>query len=103
MRQRCQQLAAGVILTLFVCFAAGCGSDKNPKEPVLAEAWAGPITLNLRAELDPRSKVIATAKHRDHLDVLQVRRRFVRVRTEDGKQGWTEMRNLLNAEQVEAL
>ncbi len=101
MRQHCQQLT---IVALLVAFAAGCNSGpKQSKEAVIAEAWTGPITLNLREQLDPRSKIVATASHGDKLEVLQIRRRFVRVRTADGKQGWTEMRNLLNTEQIEAL
>jgi hypothetical protein len=104
MRLRCQQLAISVVLVVLALAVSGCGSaSKERREPVLAEAWTGPITLGLRDEIDPRSKVVATTKHGQKLEVVQIRRRFVRVRTEDGKTGWTEMRNLLNPEQVEAL
>src|SRR5689334_6680915 len=104
MRHRCQQLAIGVFLAWISFAASGCGSGNKPRqEPVLAEAWTGPITLGLREEISPRSRVIATTRHGQTLEVVQVRRRFVRVRTEDGKTGWTEMRNLLNTEQIEAL
>ncbi len=90
---------AAVLLTL-----AGCESGaKKKREPSLATAFAGPVTLNLRAEIDPRSKNVASAKHGEKLEVLQVRRRFVRVRTSRDEEGWTEMRNLLGPEQMEAL
>lgn len=42
-------------------------------------------------------------KHGDQLDVMQTRRRFVRVRTDKGVDGWTDMRNLLSKDQMDAL
>ena len=65
--------------------------------------FAGPVTLNLRAEVTPASKNVASATHGEKLEVLQIRRRFVRVRTPRGDEGWTEVRNLLGPEQMEAL
>ena len=47
--------------------------------------------------------MIASAKHGDKLDIVQVRRRFVRVRTPDGQKGWTDSRNLLSSSQMEDL
>src|SRR5919106_5453080 len=93
-------------ITLF-CMAlvqAGCnGRDDAPQERALAEAFVGPITLNMRKEISPASAPIATAKHGEKVDVLQVRRRFVRVRTPRGEQGWTDSRNLLSAQQMDAI
>lgn len=73
------------------------------KAPAIAEAFAGPITLNVRQEISPASKTIGTAKHGEKLEVLQIRRRFVRVRTPQGQEGWTDSRNLLTAEQMKQL
>jgi uncharacterized protein YgiM (DUF1202 family) len=104
MRHSCRQLATGALLIAVCAAGASCGSGRTKSgETVIAEAWTGPINLNLRAELDPRSKNVATTHHGQKLEVLQIRRRFVRVRTEDGKQGWTEMRNLMSTEQIQAL
>lgn len=95
------------LMLLAACIAcaillAGCKKDSS-SEPAIGSAFAGPITLNLREEISPASKVIATAKHGEKLDILQVRRRFVRVRTPGGKQGWTDSHNLLSARQMEDL
>src|SRR3982750_3593038 len=87
---------------LCAAFLAGCKKD-GPKSPVIGTAFAGPITLNLREEISPAAKTIATAKHGDKLDIVQVRRRFVRVRTPDGKEGWTDSRNLLSSKQMDDL
>jgi hypothetical protein len=82
----------------------GCdGRSDLSKEPALAEAFAGPMTLTLRKEISPASAPGATAKHGEKLEVLQVRRRFVRVRTPRGEQGWTDSRNLLSAQQMDAI
>ena len=89
---------------LVVCVAllgAACSTSKRKSdEPAIATAFAGPVKLNLRAEISPASKTAATAAHGEKLDVLQVRRRFVRVRTPRGEQGWTDSRNLLSADQM---
>ncbi|HYP08232.1 MAG TPA: SH3 domain-containing protein [Bryobacteraceae bacterium] len=87
-------LAAGLLL--------GCKTDSS-KTPVIGTAFAGPIKLNLREEISPASKNIATAKHGEKLEILQIRRRFVRVRTPDGKEGWTDSRNLLSSKQMAEL
>ena len=42
-------------------------------------------------------------KHGDRLQILQTRRRFLRVRTPDGKEGWADERNLLAAADMKAL
>jgi hypothetical protein len=76
---------------------------QQPRSPVLGEAYAGPTTLNLRQELTPKSPVSATVKHGERLEVLEYKRRFVKVRTSQGAEGWTDNRQLLSPEQMNAL
>ena len=83
-------------------FLVACKKEA-PKSPVIGSAFAGPIKLNLRQEISPAAKTIATAKHGDKLDIIQIRRRFVRVRTPDGQEGWTDSRNLLSSKQMAEL
>jgi len=61
------------------------------------------MTLKLRAEISPASPTIATSPHGEKLEILQVRRRFVRVRTPSGQVGWTDSRSLLSNKQMEGL
>lgn len=96
-------LTVRVSVVLLIALLTACGSSDKQQERALAEAWTGPVKLRLREEIHPQSKTAAEAKHGDKLEVLQIRRRFVRVRTENGKVGWTELRNLLSDEQMEAL
>src|SRR6266849_2550922 len=76
---------------------------QQPRSPVLGEAYAGPTTLNLREELTPKSPVSATVKHGDRLEVLEYKRRFVKVRTRQGAEGRTANRQLLTPEQMNGL
>ncbi len=80
----------------------GCGSS-GEHVPVIGEAFAGPSTLALRQEINPRSPVVATAQHGDRLEIIQQRRRFLKVRTAKGQEGWTDERLLLSTGEVARL
>jgi len=47
--------------------------------------------------------VVGTVKHGEKLDVVQTRRRFVRVRTRSGAMGWTDSRQLLSTDEMDDL
>jgi hypothetical protein len=73
------------------------------REPSIGEAYVGPATLNLRQELAPKSPVSASVKHGERLQVLATRRRFIKVRTQDDKEGWVDGYALLTTQQMEDL
>lgn len=98
-----QAPSAVFFLAPALLFMQGCEGGGSKRDATIAEAFAGPVTLNLRAEINPQSKTVATASHGEKIEVVQVRRRFVRVRTPRGGEGWTELRNLLGQEQMDAL
>ena len=81
---------------------AGCNPGKKGP-PAIGEAYVGPATLNLRQELAPKSPVVAAVKHGEKLEVIQTRRRFVRVRTSNGAMGWTDSRQLMSTGQMQEL
>jgi SH3-like domain-containing protein len=89
-------LACSCIL-LFSC------EKKTERTPAIGEAYIGPVTLAIRVDISPSSKVLATLKHGEHVDILQTRRRFVRVRSATGIEGWTENRQLLTPDQIKQL
>ena len=88
-------LAALLVLT-------GCSSGP-PRAPEIGEAYAGPAVLKLRREVDLRSPEVVAVAHGDRLAIVGRRRRFVRVRTTSGVEGWTDMRQLLSAAQMDQL
>lgn len=90
-----------VLTALFLLFLVGCmGPDR---EPAIGEAYCGPATLNLRQELAPKSPVSATVRHGERLSVLATRRRFIKVRTMDDKEGWVDGYALLTTQQMDDL
>jgi len=93
------------LLTLFAIALTGCGSfQKEERAPVLGTAYAGPVTLNLHKEIDPKSATVAVVHHGDKLEIIGQRRRsWYRVRTAKGIEGWTSNRELLDTAQMERL
>ena len=79
--------------------APSSGSSKSPT-PAIGIAFTGPTAVNLREDLGPRANVVSTLQHGERLEVLEMRRRFVRVRTSKGLEGWTDVNYLLSQQQV---
>jgi SH3-like domain-containing protein len=90
-------LAAALVLCL-----AGCRSGP-PRAPAIGEAYVGPAVLKIRSDISLQSSTVASVKHGDRLEILQTRRRFLRVRTPAGAEGWTDERHLLSTADMAAL
>ncbi len=76
---------------------------KKDRTPSIGQAYVGPTLLNLREDVNPKTPTVATLKHGDKLDIIENRRRFVKVRTEQGVVGWTDNHQLLLPEQMTGL
>jgi len=98
MARRIRISAAALVL---LC-AASCRTGP-PREKAIGEAFVGPVSLNLRADLAARATVSATVRHGERLEILERRRRFAKVRTGEGKLGWTDGRMLLTPPQMTRL
>ncbi len=96
---------AVLFFSLGFYLAAFLVSCSNKPRPVasLGDAYVGPTTLNLRQELALKSAVSATVKHGDKLSIVEYKHRLVRVRTDQGAEGWTDLRQLLTPEQMASL
>ena len=81
--------------------AAGCGWRGQQK--AIGYAYTAPATLNLRAELGLRAETTATLEHGERLEILETRRKFVKVRTRQGAVGWTDSSLLLTQAQMDDL
>src|SRR5689334_8870925 len=77
----------------------GCKSG-GERSASIGEAYAGPSTLVLRQEINPRSAEAGKVPHGERLEIIQQRRRFVKVRTMNGQEGWTDERLLLSPGEV---
>ena len=87
---------------LLALVSTACNSAP-PSAPVLAEAFAGPASLSLHADIDLKSPMVAKARHGDRLEILGQRRRWYKVRTSAGLEGWTSDRDLLDPGQMKRL
>jgi hypothetical protein len=95
-------LKAALLGGLLFCVLCGCSSGPE-REREIGEAYVGPATLKLRRDMDLRSAEAGTVNHGERLAIVRRRRRFVRVRTAQGLEGWTDMRLLLSSGQMEQL
>jgi uncharacterized protein YgiM (DUF1202 family) len=69
----------------------------------LGEAYVAPASLNLHSNLGTRSSTVAVLKHGDRLRVTDTKRRYVKVLTDRGTQGWLDSRELLSKDQMAQL
>lgn len=97
MRRPLLKIAAIGLFTLASCRTG------PPRQKPIGEAFVGPVSLNLRADLAARAAVSATVRHGERLEILERRRRFAKVRTSQGMEGWTDSRVLLTPPQMESL
>lgn len=91
--------------TLWLVFAVAlAGCSRGPERaPAIGEAFAGPSTLSIHKEIDPKSAIVGVAPHGDRLEITAQRRRWYKVRTPAGVEGWTEDRELLDSGQMNRL
>ncbi len=94
-----RRTGCGLIACLLV--VAGCGARQEQK--AVGYAYTGPATLNLRSDLGLRALTTATVEHGDRLQILESKRKFVRVRTTKGVEGWTDSTLLLTQTQMDQL
>ena len=87
---------------LLLSFLVSCSNPPSESRSI-GEAYVGPATLLLRQELTPKAAVSATVKHGEKLEILEYKRRFVKVRTAQGAEGWTDNRQLLTPEMMAGL
>jgi hypothetical protein len=81
---------------------AGC-SQGPERTPAIGEAFAGPVTLSIHKDIDSKSAAVGTAHHGDKLEITAQRRRWYKVRTPKGVEGWTVDRELLDTGQMNRL
>lgn len=75
---------------------AGAGSQDE-----LGEAYVAPATLTLRREIAQKNGNVAVLKHGERVSIIDVKRRFVKIRTSKRQEGWVDSLQLLSTEQME--
>ncbi len=91
---------AGVTLFALLLLLSSC--DTHPGD-VIGTAYVAPATLNLRRDLKQKNTSGTMLTHAQRVSILDVRRRFVRVRTVKGEEGWVDSAQLLSQEQMDQI
>jgi uncharacterized protein YgiM (DUF1202 family) len=90
--------AAISTLLLTLLGLAGCNKDSSD---TLGQAYVAPEALNLRRELGQKNSAVAVLRHGDRVSIIDVRRRFVKIRSRKGEEGWVDAIQLLSPEQMD--
>src|SRR5207248_11701940 len=96
---RSVRISAGIAAAI----ALSACSSSSERASRIGEAYAGPATLNLHQDIDSKSATVAVVHHGDKLDIVGQRRRWYKVRTPKGVEGWTSDRELLDTAQMSRL
>ncbi len=95
------RLAVISALSLALLLAiAGCSTQSSQ---AIGEAYIAPASINVRGELNQKNSSVAVLKHGDRVDIIDVRRRFIKVRTAKGVEGWVDATQLLSPEQMDQI
>ena len=94
MKNQPLRLIAVVLLLAIV----GCTPER---QDTLGYAYVAPATLTLRVDPNQKNSTSVLMKHGDRLRILEVRRRYVEVRTEQNAVGWVDASQLLSTEQMD--
>ena len=78
----------------------GCNTESGN---VLGDAYVAPATLNLRHDLAQKTGTVTVMTHGEHVSIIDVRRRFVRIRTDKGMVGWVDSAQLLSSSQMDQI
>ena len=79
---------------LLLVITLGCS---NQRDENFVQAYVAPASVNLRSQLNQKNATVAVLKYGDRVTVVDVRRRYVRVRTSGGVEGWIDSLDLLSA------
>ena len=79
---------------------SSCGPATH-RDPALGEAYVGPATMRLSQEINPKSATVATVHFGQKVEIIGTRRRFVKVRTSVGAEGWLPDNMLLDQAEID--
>ena len=88
-----------IILFAIAALTLACNVEPQ-RAPAIGEAYAGPSSLTLYKDIDPKSPAVATVHHGDLLQITARHRRWYKVRSPKGVEGWTDDTGLLDRDQM---
>ncbi len=85
-----------VLIGVHLWFLPAC--KREVAEPVIGTAYVATPTVNLRDRLGATQTAVGAVRFGEKVEILERRRRWLRVRTAPGKEGWLEQRHLVGEE-----
>ncbi len=61
------------------------------------------MTVNVRSQLNQKNSTVVVLKHGDRVGIVDVRRRYIKVRTAKGAEGWVDSFDLLRPQDMERI
>jgi SH3-like domain-containing protein len=92
-----RRFTATLAFSLGLLALTGCGKQASD---VMGQAYIAPASVNLRRQLTQKNSPVAALKHGERVSIIDVRRRFVKVRTSRGLEGWMDSYDLLSSEDM---
>lgn len=92
----------GEIVLLAALLAVTSSCQPEPTDTV-GYAYVAPAAVNLRPALTDRSNTVAILHYGERVQIVEVRRRFAKIRSSKGAEGWIDATQLLTPEQMEAV
>jgi SH3-like domain-containing protein len=92
--------ACPVFVLALIALTTGCNHDTGPD---LGKAYIAPASVALRSQLNQKTSTVAVLKHGEQVTITDVRRRFVKVRTARGAEGWMDSLELLSQAEMDRI
>jgi len=93
------RLAGAVVLIALSCACSNREAEENQAQ----RAYVAPASVNVRSQLNQKNSTVAVLHHGDRVTILDVRRRFVKIRAQSGAEGWIDSQDLLNPGEMQAV
>jgi SH3 domain-containing protein len=98
-----QSYRLAAIVALAALFLLSFSACNRKGHHVLEINYVSALQATLRDQLSTMYTRVGTVKNGDRVEVLEHEKRFSRVRTADGVEGWIEQRNLVSQEVYDGL
>lgn len=85
---------ASVVVFFLVCCVFG--SCNTASQDALPQAYIAPASVNLRPQLNQKAGNGTTVRFGEQVSILDVRRRYVKIRAKSGVEGWLDSLDLLS-------
>jgi SH3-like domain-containing protein len=94
-----------LLICLWFTLASGCNNTQQQQQTanVGQFAYVAPMSVNLRSQLNQKNSTVAVLHHGERVTLTDVRRRYMKIRTANGAEGWVDSLELLSPAEMQKL